>query len=336
MKTTHILRTAVAGGDTQAVVNSYTHRFNVTEPARKRADAAALSEEYYTLATDFYLQGWGKLFHFGVRRKGETLQESLIRYEKHLAKRLQLKASDKCLDIGCGVGGPMINMAKSTGATITGINNCSYQVEKGRQFVYEEALELKCSFMDVNWMKIPLADESFDKAYAIEATCHAADKRDKLFTEINRLLKSGGLFGGYEWVMTGNYRPTDPEHIKIKEMIEIGDGIPTLTYASGVKNALMKAGFEIIECRDMALECDPETPWYLPLKGEGLSLTKMRVSPIGRFVMRNVLRVLEMMRVIPKGSTEVHRILELAANGLVKGGEQNIFTPMYFFLARKR
>ena len=335
MRTTHILSNAVSDGDINRVINSYSHRFDVIEPVVKAKEAATLSEEYYTLATDFYLQGWGRLFHFGVRRKTESLKSSQIRYEGYLAEKLKLKAGEQCLDLGCGVGGPMINMVKRTKAVITGINNCAYQIKKGHEFIAEEGLERKCSFLQCDWMNMPLENESFDKAYAIEATCHAADKRDELFSEIYRLLKPGGLFGGYEWVLTGNFNLSDPEHLEIKKKIEIGDGIPKLTYASGVKNALIKAGFEIIDCRDRALECDPETPWYLPLKGEGFSLTKLRVSPIGRFIMRHVLSILEMIRLVPKGTSEVHRVLEMGADGLVEGGERNIFTPMYFFLARK-
>jgi sterol 24-C-methyltransferase len=332
MKTTDLLRSEK---DIQAIINSYTHRFNISEPAKKQKDAAALSEEYYTLATDFYLQGWGRLFHFGVRRKGESLKASLLRYEQHLIDRIQLKTDEHCLDLGCGVGGPMMNMARNTGARISGINNCAYQVTKGKEFVEEEGLEDYCSFFNCNWMNIPLPDESFDKAYAIEATCHAAGNRDRLFTEVNRLLKPGALFGGYEWAMTGKYDPYNPEHQEIKRQIEIGDGIPNLTYAWELKNALRKAGFKLIECRDMALECDPETPWYLPLKGEGFSFTKLRVSPVGRQVMHHMLHGLETIRLVPRGTSEVHRVLEMAADGLVKGGERNIFTPMLFFLAKK-
>jgi sterol 24-C-methyltransferase len=335
MKTINLLSTAVDGGDIERVINSYSRRFEIYEPTKKQTDAAVLSDEYYTLATDFYLNGWGKLFHFGVRNRGEKLKASLLRYENYLAERIQLKAGEKCLDIGCGVGGPMMNMAKNKGAYLTGINNCAYQIKKGEEFIEEEGLEDHCRFLNCNWMNMPLPGESFDKAYAIEATCHAAGNRAQLFKEINRLLKPGALFGGYEWVLTGNFNPSNTKHEEIKRKIEIGDGIPKLTYAREVKNALRKAGFEIIDFRDRALECDPETPWYLPLKGEGLSFTKLRVSPVGRWVMRNLLRLLEAIRLVPKGTSEVHRVLEMAADGLVEGGERNIFTPMLFFLAKK-
>ncbi len=338
MKTTELLKEPSEKAEVKSVIDSYAHRFDDQEAgaSERLKNAAALNIEYYSLVTDFYLHGWGRMFHFGMRKKGETLEQSLINHEMFLADKLQLKAGEKCLDIGCGVAGPMINMVRQANASVTGINNSAYQLGKAKQFVADEGLEQNCSFVECNWFEIPLPDNSYDKAYAIEATVHAAENRHKVFGEIHRLLKPGALFAGYDWVMTDRYNPNDAEHRDIKLKIEIGDGISNLNYAKDVTGALQKAGFEVLECRDVASECSPETPWYLPLKGEGLSLKALRTSPVGVFFMRHALRVLETVGFVPKGTTKVHHVLEQAAEGLVKGGEKGIFTPMLFFLARKR
>lgn len=47
------------------------------------------------------------------------------------------------------------------------------------------------------------------------------------------------------------------------------------------------------------------------------------------------MRALEAAGVAPKGSLEVATMLERAADGLVAGGKKGIFTPLFFFLARK-
>ncbi len=337
MKTTELLKEPTERVEIQTTVDRYSKRFDGNESGTEERlkNAATLNIEYYSLVTDFYLHGWGRMFHFGMRKKGETLQTSLLRHEMFLAEKLELKGSEKCLDIGCGVGGPMINFAKKTGASITGINNSAYQIGKARQFIKEQGLNRNCSFIECDWMEIPLESEGFNKAYAIESTCHAAENRDKVFREINRLLKPGALFASYDWVMKESYNPDSPEHRDIKQKIEIGNGLSNLNYAKDVTNALEKAGFKVLECRDVASECDPETPWYLPLQGAGYSLTSLRTSPAGRFFMRNLLRIFETFRIVPKGTTEVHKVLEMAADGLVRGGEQGIFTPMLFFLAKK-
>jgi sterol 24-C-methyltransferase len=44
---------------------------------------------------------------------------------------------------------------------------------------------------------------------------------------------------------------------------------------------------------------------------------------------------LETLRAAPSGSSEVSAMLMGAADSLVRGGDTGIFTPSYFFLARK-
>lgn len=78
--------------------------------------------------TDFYEYGWGQSFHFGPRWKGEGFVESIKRAEYHLCSRLGMKPGMRALDVGCGVGGPMRNMAIFSGAQIDGITINQYQV----------------------------------------------------------------------------------------------------------------------------------------------------------------------------------------------------------------
>ena len=47
------------------------------------------------------------------------------------------------------------------------------------------------------------------------------------------------------------------------------------------------------------------------------------------------LRIGERLRLFPKGSRAVGTLLNTAADALVEGGRTGIFTPMFFFLARK-
>ncbi|MBC7171981.1 MAG: methyltransferase domain-containing protein [Polyangiaceae bacterium] len=289
--------------------------------------------QYYDLVTDFYERGWGKSFHFAPRFEGESFKDSIVRHEHYLALRLELKPGAKVLDIGCGVGGPMREIARFSGASIDGINNNGNQLAKLRQYNREARLDSRCRGIKADFMALPLEDGSYDAAYAIESTCHAPDKT-KVFGEVLRVLRPGGLFGGYEWCLTDSYDATSELDRSLKHRIEVGDGLPSLVPIPDVRRSLEAAGFEVLEITDLALSGDPETPWYLPLRGEP-GLAGLPRRGLGRLLTRRAIAGLESLGVAPKGSSDVSRMLNDAADALVEAGQRGIFTPMLFFVARR-
>ena len=301
----------------------------------RKAQYARMINDYYDVVTDFYERAWGLSFHFAKRAKGESFEASLARAEHYLALRLGLKAGMRVIDVGCGVGGPMRSIARFSGATIEGVNNNDYQIEKVRGHNEKEGMSELCSAFKGDFMNLVVPDETYDAAYTIEATCHAPDKV-AAFSEIRRVLKPGALFAGYEWCMTDKFNPHDARHQEIKAGIEVGDGLPDIASIPEVKEALENAGFEVLDAFDAHLDGDPETPWYLPLRGEMSSPMAFARGRLGRRLTERAVGGLEALGVAPKGSKEVSLMLGRAAEALIAGGETGIFTPDYFFLARRR
>lgn len=328
-------KTFSGGGTPEAVANTinlYLRRFAAAEDLRKR-EAADMARDYYTLATDFYEYGWGDCFHFAPRVEGETVHESLVRYEHALALRLGLKPGMNVLDMGCGVGGPMRNIARLSGAKISGLTISHYQVEKGTAQHEKAGLSHLCQSFEGDFCRAPFPDGSFDAVYEIESCCHAADRRAP-FREAFRLLKPGGLFGGYDWCLTSQFDPQNPQHEQIRKGIEKGDGLPPLCTTDAHDQALREAGFELLETEDTALTADPQTPWYQPLMS-GFSLKQFRNSRAGALFTHALVSVLEKVRLVPKGTVATHAMLRIAQSALPAGGAMGIFTPNYFFLCRK-
>lgn len=320
----------------QATVEAYRelHDDNRTDVEERKASYTTLVNQYYDLATDFYEYGWGQSFHFAPRYRHEGFKESLARHERYLARKIRLAPEMECLDVGCGVGGPMRHIASHTGARVLGVNNNAYQIERGEKHNAKAGLSHQCGFLKADFMNLPIEDGRFDAVYTIEASCHAPD-RVGLFRELLRTMKPGALFGGYEWCLTDKYDAESAEHQKIKKEIEEGDGLPDIAYTWEIDAALKEAGFELLEAQDLATTGDPETPWYHALSGQEFSLTSIPRTPLGRIITHNATKVMEKVGIAPKGTTEVSAFLNAAADGLVAGGEKQIFTPMYFFLARK-
>ena len=167
-----------------------------------------------------------------------------------------------------------------------------------------------------------------------EATAHAPDKT-AVFGEIFRVLRPGACFSGYEWCLTGEFEPGNAEHRRIKDDIMVGSGLPDIALIPEIRSALRAAGFELLESRDLAPESHPATPWYRALQGRDLGLKSIPRTPAGRALTNLVLRVGEKFRVFPEGATAVSSMLNRGADALVEGGKTGIFTPMFYFLARK-
>lgn len=327
--------------------------------------------------TDFYEYGWGQSFHFGPRWQGEAFVESIKRAEYHLCSRLGMKPGMRALDVGCGVGGPMRNMAIFSGAQIDGItineyqvgacwsggiclcvveseewNRCAdptqrnahtphkikspkQQVTIGNKYNAQMGLAEQCKLHQGDFQNLPWADATFDCAFAVEATCHSPDKT-RCFSEVLRCLKPGGLFANYEWIVTDKYDPGNAEHTRIKEGIEVGNGLPTLATAAEVIAAVKAAGFEVVDYYDAnrGVHSPSQIPWYETLTGK-MSLSGFRMTWLGRAVTHTLVTLLEALRIAPRGTAKISAILNATAVDLVAGGQLEIFTPSFFFLARK-
>lgn len=296
---------------------------------------ADMVNHFYNLVTDFYEWGWGQSFHFGPRFHNETFNESIKRAEYHLASRLGLKPGMKVLDVGCGVGGPMRNIAMFSGASIEGITINHYQVKIGNKYNEANGLAHLCKLNQGDFQTLPWPDNYFDGAYEIEATCHSPD-RVVTFTGIARVLKKGALFAGYDWVVTDKYNPDNKNHVRIKEGIEVGNGLPTLATPQHILECLEKSGFEVVDAYDAnrGVHAANEIPWYETLNGK-MSFSGFRMTHIGRMCTHTMVWTLELLRIAPAGSTRVSALLNATAIDLCDGGKDEIFTPSYFFLARK-
>lgn len=303
-------------------------------------DYSSLTKHYYNLVTDFYEYGWGSSFHFCTFFKGEPFRQAIARHEHYLASKMNINENMHVLDVGCGVGGPATEISRFTGCKVTGLNNNDYQIERATYKAKQNGLSDKLNFVKGDFMQMDFPAETFDAVYAIEATVHAP-VLEGVYSEIYKVLKPGGTFGVYEWVMTDEYDENNEEHRRIAYGIEVGDGIPKMYKKEVADKALRNVGFEIIYEKDLADNND-EIPWYAPLAGDwkyvqtiGDLWTYFRTSATGRKITTLTVGALEKVGFAPKDSVKVTEALEEAAIYLVEGGKQKLFTPMMLYVAKK-
>ena len=114
-------------------------------------------------------------------------------------------AGRKLLDLGCGVGGGALQIARTRGARVTGYDVEAPVIAAAKARAAAEAADVR--FVLGRPGPLPFADAAFDVVFSKDALVHVADK-EALFAEISRVLKPGGLFAASDWLIAHEGAPS--------------------------------------------------------------------------------------------------------------------------------
>ena len=165
------------------------------------------------------------------------------------APRLNLRPGMHLLEIGSGIGGPARYFARHHGCRVTGIDLTEEFVAVARALTARLGMGGQISFEQGSALSMPFSAATFDVATLLHVGMNIADK-DRLFGEVRRVLKPGGVFGIYD---------------QMREAVgELAFPVPWASVpqtsfvetAATYKRLLTAAGFEIIwerSWRDEAL-----------------------------------------------------------------------------------
>jgi cyclopropane-fatty-acyl-phospholipid synthase len=172
----------------------------------------------------------------------ETAQNNKI---QHVIKKLNIKANQSILDIGCGWGSLVFDIAKSTNCKVTGItlseNQFDYCVRKAKALNLEKQIIFKLiDYRELN--------EKFDRIVSIGMFEHIGRKfYKKYFKQIERLLNDDGI----SLIHTiGSVNPPREPHPWITKHIFPGGYTPSL---SEVTTAIEKTGLIVSDIEVLKL-----------------------------------------------------------------------------------
>src|SRR5207245_263029 len=149
--------------------------------------------EHYDRLSPVYRDVWGIHIHHGYWIDGtetkEQAQEQLIEL---LAQRLHIQPAMHVLDIGCGIGGTAIYLAKRFDAQVLGITISPVQAAMAARSAAETGIT-SCRFVAMDAEELAIRNE-FDVVWSVEALSHMAN-RDRVLEDALGLLKPGGKIG---------------------------------------------------------------------------------------------------------------------------------------------
>jgi len=150
------------------------------------------------------------------------------------------------LDIGCGRGRVVGHVASHTGARVSGLNIDPTQVASARRYVERNGLADRCEFHQGSLNDpFPIADESLDAVYEIQAFSYAKDLVSVL-GEVFRVLKPGARLSFLDWVLLPAYDETNPEHVQLVTRAAGLIGAVASPHVEEVVADMQKAGFRIV------------------------------------------------------------------------------------------
>jgi len=173
--------------------------------------------EHYDKVSPYYRSLWGEHLHHGYWVRGdESKEKAQLQLIEHLAQLSGVKAGCEVLDIGCGLGGSSLYLAKNYKAAVTGINTSAVQLRMATESATKERVSANFLLMDAEKMQF---QKRFDLLWSVESISHYENCAE-FFASAAKLLKPSGLFAMTDWFKKKNL--TRAETKKFIEPIEKG------------------------------------------------------------------------------------------------------------------
>lgn len=157
---------------------------------QSRLRGRVVAEEHYDIGNDFFFSFLDPLHQYSCAcfRETEDLAAAQINKLELIAKKLELKESDRLLDIGSGWGGLAKYMASHFGCRVTGVNISKEQLAYAR----EDCAGLPVEFLECDYRDI---EGEYDKIVSVGMFEHVGPKNYRTYMETaRRVMKKGGIF----------------------------------------------------------------------------------------------------------------------------------------------
>lgn len=122
-----------------------------------------------------------------------------------LAQLAGLHAGQSILDVGGGIGGPARVLAAEYGCHVTVLDLTEEYCKAGEMITRMTGLADRVTFQVGNALDMPFPDTHFDAAWTQHSSMNIPDK-ERLYAEIHRVLKPGGLLALHE-IMAVSVQP---------------------------------------------------------------------------------------------------------------------------------
>ena len=230
------------------ILHAYRFLTNFNLPLKSKKNV----EHHYDLGEELYNLFLDKKFRMYSCAYWKSAEESLEQAQQnkinHIIKKLNLRAGQKVLDIGCGWGGLCFEMAKQSECEITGItlskNQYEYCIKKSKEL----KLDNQCHFELLDYRHLK---GKFNRIVSVGMIEHVGRKFYKtFFKKINDLMTDDGL----SLIHTiGSTAPKSPPQPWISRYIFPGGLVPS---GSDLIDAVEETGLVLTDMESLIRHYD--------------------------------------------------------------------------------
>lgn len=157
-----------------------------------------LIRSHYDLATPFYRLLWGRHIHHGLWDDSETPTVAQQNLTETVIREAEIARGQKVIDVGCGMGGSSIFIAKNVGCNVTGLTLSPVQRAWASLSARWNGVADRTRFLCTDAESAEFQRETFDVVWSLECTEHLFDKA-AFFRRAATWLKPNGRMAICAW-----------------------------------------------------------------------------------------------------------------------------------------
>ena len=230
--------------------------------------------EHYDTLSPLYRAFWGEHIHHGFWRGDESAHEAQENLVKELATRARITEGERVLDVGCGLGGSAMFLAREYDVMVRGISLSPKQVSAARDQARKRGLLGRVNFAVQDAHQLECDPGIYDVIWIIECSEHLF-RKPAFIRECARHLAPGGRLAICAWLLGEHL---DDEQEKLVEAVRVGMLCPSFGTLADYVKWLLDAGLAVESAEDVTPQVERTWSVSRPLLDSPLVKTMLAIG----------------------------------------------------------